>query len=175
MTGSTKLVLGVLAGLVAGGATVGVLASAKKAAAAAPPPALPPPPSVVPALPPPAGHVLWIATSTIAPGARVRLSLAASDFATIAQSLGLTIDFAGWQNLLASAAVQSAIHASSLLAWAPVGGAMLPAPLPADWPADDVGAASEYHAELVYGGTVPLSTATLPVPVLAWVAKATGA
>jgi hypothetical protein len=172
MTGGTKILLGVVVGLVAGGTVVAIAQAANKPA---PPPTPSPGPPATPAAPTPTGAV-WLPATTIAPGAHVRASVAASDFAQLASSLGLTLDLVGWTDLLAQPQVAGALHTAAMNAWAPgPAGTMLPSALPADWPADDAGAASEYHVEFVYGGAAPLDTTTLPVPVRAWVAKGTGA
>jgi hypothetical protein len=175
MTGTVKIVLGVVAGLAAGAAVVAV-ASAQKTPPAPGPgtvPVAPPGPVVVPPGPvlPPVTGARWVATTTVTPAARVRVSLAAADLGTFTAAMGLTPDFAGWQNLLASAPVQQVFNAKVMSAWGPVGGVMQPGPLPADWPVDDLAAATEYHAEFVYGGTAALSTTSLPVPVSVWVAQ----
>lgn len=176
MTGSTKILLGVVAGLVAGGAVVAVAANAAKASPS-PTPSPSPSPSPTPTVTPAPAGALWMSVTTIQPGAHVRASVAGRDFAQLASSLALPTTLAGWGSLLASPQVQSAIQATTLSAWAPAGpgGAMIPGPLPADWPPDDSDAANEYHVEFVYGGAAPLLTSALPVPVLAWVAKGTGA
>jgi hypothetical protein len=173
MTGTAKIVLGVVAGLAAGAAVVAVASAQKAPPAPGTHPVLPPGPVVVPPGPvlPPLSVARWVATTTITPAARVRVSLAAADLGTFAAAMGLSPDFAGWQNLLASAPVQQVFNAKVMSAWGPVAGVMQPGPLPADWPVDDLAAATEYHAEFVYGGSVALSTTSLPVPVSVWVAQ----
>lgn len=186
MTGIEKvlLALGVAA---VGAAGVGIGLAASKSSTPSPAPS----PSPSPA--PPAtggGGLLWVRATTINPNDRVRVSVAASDLQTLAQSLGVAVpaasDWAGmgalWQQVLASSQLQSVIEATGgVQAWWPSPptqtntSGMAPSALPTDWPTDDPAESSEYHAQFTYGGAAPVTVASLPIPVLAWVAKGTGA
>lgn len=165
MTGLTKYAIAAGVAVVAG---IGIAIATSKSSAAAP---------AAPGVPP-AGSVVWIRATSIAPGQTVRLSIPA---ASLSAMPGVTPDLAGLSTLLASPAISNALAASNFLAWGP-GAAGSPG-LPADWPADDTAAATELHAQFVYGEAspsspiaVPLLVSSLPIPVvIAWVPKATGA
>jgi hypothetical protein len=121
--------------------------------------------------------VAWIATTTVNPGDRVRVSIAAADVDTIAQSMGIPVATVGsaqmqmFQQLLASSAIVRVLapQGAQMSAWAPGD------PLPLDWPKDDAGAASEFHVEFTYAGAAPIYTTAIPIPIHAWVAKGMGA
>jgi hypothetical protein len=159
MTGSDKIVLAILTAtgvLVAGGAFVYV----KTAKAALPPGAA----STNVAR---GGKVTWEPTNVVRQGDRIRISVDPADYAQLATSLGgVSTGMWGWQSLLANPTIQHVINAPSMSAWAPSD------PLPTDWPAGDATAATEYHAEFVYGGVLPLNLAQSPLPMRAWVATA---
>lgn len=166
MHSSVKVALAAGAALVA---AVGVGVAVSKSASAAPAPSGPTPSPGVP----PQGSTVWVRTTTLTPGATVRLSLPQAALAAIP---GVpSADMAGFNAMLATPLIGSVLGASTFLAWGPGGPA-----LPADWPPDDVGAATEYHVQFVYGENgAPLPTiavSQLPVPgFLAWVPKGTGA
>ncbi|HZU81910.1 MAG TPA: hypothetical protein VE987_03290 [Polyangiaceae bacterium] len=106
------------------------------------------------------------ATGTINPGDAVRISLDATSFATILQSIpNLGAGKAAWIALLQQVGqtLTGTNPPSQIQAWAP-GDA-----LPTDWPADDTMAAQEYHAQFTYLGAVPLAVGTLPLPAMVWV------
>lgn len=139
----------------------------------APTPAPGPAPSPSPGVLPPPGAVTWSpAPATIAPGTRMRISIAPADLAVVAQSIGTTPDLNGFKDLLSNPIVQSAIQAATITVWGPdpTTGAMNPGPLPSDWPSDDPSPSTEYHADFIYGGPGPLVLSAFPVPVRAWVA-----
>ena len=152
------MLLGILAALV-GTAAVAYAASSSTPATTTAPNAC----ANLPALP--AGYTWADVTSGIAPGSHLRISMTATDFATVTQSQAIQgTGITGWINLLGSPSVQTALGTSNICAWAP-GQA-----LPLDWPADDLDAGTEYHADFVYQGTATLSVSALPFPVSAWVA-----
>jgi len=162
MLTQTKVILG----LVAAAAAVGVGVAVNKRRAAAPAPATPgttPVPGV-----PPQGSVVWVRTTTIQPGSTVRVSVPLSVFTATTPAAAL-IQF---ESLLSTPAVIAALGATNFSAWGPGGPA-----LPSDWPPDDTGAASEVHAQFVYGAALaPVLVSQLPIPALmAWVPKGTGA
>lgn len=164
MNAAGKVAIGGLAAAAAVG--VGVLIARKMAAAPTPTPAGPTPGV------PPQGSTVWVRASTIAPGQQVRLAVDPTELDVAAQTIpgiGGT-DLPGFESLLASPEVQTILRATSILAWAPGDAA-----LPADWPPDDTDAATEYHAQLVYGGNAPLLVSAIPFGLRAWVPKGTGA
>lgn len=121
--------------------------------------------------------VAWVATTTVNPGDRVRVSMAAADVDTIAKTLGIPVSTVGsqqmamFQQLLASSAIVRVLapQAGQMSAWAPGD------PLPTDWPKDDASAANEFHVEFTYAGAAPIYTTAIPIPIHAWVAKGMGA
>lgn len=110
--------------------------------------------------------------TTIAPGDVVRVSMTQQDLNTVAASIpGATADLAGFQALMSAPAVALVLGGASLQFWGPG------QPLPADWPSDDTGAASEYHAQFLYaahpGVFQPSSNvATFPIPLTFWTSPA---
>lgn len=120
---------------------------------------------------PPQGSTVWVRATTVAPGARMRIAIDPGELQLASQTIaGVSADLPGFEALLAAPEVQTLLHASSILAWAPAD-----PQLPADWPPDDTDASTEFHAELVYQGAAPLLVAALPFPLRAWVPKGTGA
>jgi hypothetical protein len=110
----------------------------------------------------PAGYT-WQDASQIVHGDHVRISMTPSTFNTVATSLGIAGGgIAGWTNMLAQPQVAAVLGSGNVCAWAP-GDA-----LPLDWPDDDTGASTEYHAEFVYAGQVAIASSNLPLPVSVW-------
>lgn len=149
------------------------LAVAKSASAA--PPAAPGGATPTPGVPP-QGSTVWVRAMALEPGQRVRISLPAG---ALAQIPGMpSVDLAGFEALLGTPTVVDALGATNFNTWGPG------ATLPADWPPDDVDAATEFHADFTYAAAAAalnISYATilvsaLPIPgLLAWVPKGTGA
>jgi hypothetical protein len=161
-------------GLALGGLGVGALVAIAASSKSSATPAAPPAPV------PPAGSTVWVRTTSIPVGRVGRISLPAAAMALIAQTHPgvVTADLAGLQKVL------SLVTSGIAHVWAPSsqGGEALPA----DWPADDVAAATEYHAQfqVVAGSPFVLpsdpsgspGTATLPIPgLIGWIPKGTGA
>jgi len=158
-----------LAGCAALTAAIGIGVAVSKSASAGTPPAnTTPTPGV-----PPAGSTVWVRTTTLQAGQTVRLSLPQAALAAIP---GIpSADMAGFNAVLAAPTIVNVLGATTFSAWGPGG-----PPLPADWPPDDVGAASEYHVQFVYGengAALPtIAVSQLPIPgFIAWVPKGTGA
>lgn len=168
----TKVVLG-LVGAAAAAVGIGVAVSKGNAPAA---PAAPAGTTPVPGVPP-QGSQVWVRATTLQPGDEVRVSL---PLATLQQIPGvISADLPGFEGLLGAPAVVAALGATNFSAWGP-GGPVLPS----DWPPDDTGAASEVHAQFVYGTPAgsagpalgPVLVSQLPIPgLMAWVPKGTGA
>lgn len=164
-----------------GAAAVGGVAyvATRPATPPAPPPPTPTPtpaptPAPVPVPIAPSPSLTWTAATTVNPGDHVRVSMASSDLQTVMTSLGVAgaPSVAAWTQVLGNPTIQAVLAAPTMSIWGPdANGAMQPTPLPADWPADDTAAASEFHADFVYGGTAALSVSSLPVPLTAWVGK----
>jgi hypothetical protein len=183
------IVLGVAAAAALG--VAGVAMAKSPAPSPTPPPGQPPPLGTggapplgtgvpgSPGTPPSSPVTTWTPAAQIAPGQRVRVSVAAPDVAQLAQSIGSAAGYQGWLDILANPTIQSVLQAkigpsgqALISAWGPNpngDGTMYPSPVPPDWPTDDLHTASEFHAEFVYGGSLPLVLATIPIPVSAWV------
>jgi hypothetical protein len=128
---------------------------------------------------PPAGSAVWVRTLTIKAGQTARISVptdAVGASAAILGAAGAAAAFQVWLATLQTPTMVNLLHSMSGTAWGPGGPA-----LPADWPPDDTNAASEYHAQFVYGETggniLPaIAVAQIPLTgVLAWVPKGLGA
>ena len=184
VTPAVKVYLGVVA---AAAAVAGVVAIAKSSSASSPAAAPPAPaPAPTPGVPP-QGSTVWVRATTINPGQTVRIGMAPAAIALLAQSTtGLSPNLTGFESLLANPALVKVLGATNFQAWgpsAPGSAASSGAPaLPADWPPDDTMAASEFHAQFVYAENAtaaapfpPLPVSSLPISVLAWVPKGTGA
>lgn len=164
MQASVKIALAAGAALVA---AVGVGVAVSKSASAAPANTTPTPGV------PPAGSTVWVRATSLSAGQTVRVSLSQAALAAIPGMPSL--DMAGFNALLATPTIVNLLGATTFDAWGPGGPA-----LPADWPPDDVGAATEYHAQFVYGengAALPTILVTaIPIPgLIAWVPKGTGA
>jgi hypothetical protein len=159
----TKVILGALAAA----AAVGVGVAVSKSAAAAPAPAPTPGTTPVPGVPP-QGSLVWVRATTIQPGANVRVSVPLTAFTAATPAAALI----AFEALLSTPSVVAALGATNFSAWGPGGPA-----LPSDWPPDDTAAASEVHAQFVYGAALaPVLVSQLPIPgLMAWVPKGTGA
>jgi hypothetical protein len=110
-----------------------------------------------PAPTPAATPTVCARATTINPHDHVRVSFTQAQWATIAQQAGVTSDISGLEQFLTTASAQQALGTTQISAWSP-GNA-----LPADWPADDTNAATEYHLDFIYGGPAAFQTTAFPL------------
>lgn len=107
--------------------------------------------TTLPAMP----QLKWQKATTINPGDPTRIAIAVADAAQIQQTLGA--------NMLA--VISSFFFLSSAH---PATNYSPGAPLPADWPADDLNPSAEAHAEFVFVGPNPVQVAWLGIPIQVW-------
>lgn len=167
ISSGVKVALAAAAAATAVGIGIAVAKSGSAAAA--------PPQGTTPGVPP-QGAQVWIRATTILPGQTVRLSVPPSALT----ALGITAALPDFENVLAAPTVVQLLATQNVNTWGPGD-----ANLPADWPPDDTAAATEFHAQFVYGEVPPapgapalpaLSLSQLPLAgALAWVPKGTGA